>query len=107
MIDLFTKPISFTLMNVMEDESLLSMWICGITKIQYCTSLLLQENDRRNSLHPEDHATAVLKPTQQKSNKMVLCRVLLLDGNDFETEISVSGSNLIFESCFPQTNIKS
>nr|XP_022315607.1 band 4.1-like protein 2 isoform X5 [Crassostrea virginica] len=61
----------------------------------------IEENDRRNSLHPEDHATAVLKPTQQKSNKMVLCRVLLLDGNDFETEISrnAEGKELFDEIC--------
>uniref|UniRef100_A0A8W8MR19 FERM domain-containing protein n=1 Tax=Magallana gigas TaxID=29159 RepID=A0A8W8MR19_MAGGI len=59
------------------------------------------DNDRKNSLHQGGQETSVLKPTQQKSNKMVLCRVLLLDGNDFETDINrnAEGRELFDEVC--------
>ncbi|XP_034314973.2 uncharacterized protein [Magallana gigas] len=60
-----------------------------------------KDNDRKNSLHQGGQETSVLKPTQQKSNKMVLCRVLLLDGNDFETDINrnAEGRELFDEVC--------
>ncbi|XP_061166162.1 band 4.1-like protein 1 isoform X2 [Saccostrea echinata] len=55
--------------------------------------------DRKDSVNRESRET--VKPTQHKSNKMVLCRVLLLDGNDFETDINrnAEGKELFEEVC--------
>ncbi|XP_056018458.1 band 4.1-like protein 3 isoform X17 [Ostrea edulis] len=59
-----------------------------------------KDKDRRESLNQENKSS-VVKPTQHRSGKMVLCRVLLLDGNDFETDISrnAEGTELFDEVC--------
>ncbi|XP_056018437.1 protein 4.1-like isoform X3 [Ostrea edulis] len=60
----------------------------------------IEDKDRRESLNQENKSS-VVKPTQHRSGKMVLCRVLLLDGNDFETDISrnAEGTELFDEVC--------